>query len=118
MASGPRWSRATCHSPIDRAEVDANRIRLRLQNLHTVQLLPAAWGTIYELTKLPDETLEQAVTEGAITSRTTRAEVRNMRVRCPTVLTRSVPRQGLRSASSPRSRPPAPKQLSSTSQQG
>ena len=55
----------------DRRLTDANRVRL----------LPDAWRTLYELTKLPDGQLERAVASGAISPHTTRDEVRAMRPR-------------------------------------
>jgi hypothetical protein len=51
----------------------------RLTDANQVRLLPDAWRTLYELTKLPDEAFEQAVASGAITPRTTRADVGAMR---------------------------------------
>jgi hypothetical protein len=44
----------------------------RLSNPAHVQLLPAAWGTLYELSKLPDAAFEQALSSGAINPRMTR----------------------------------------------
>jgi DUF3102 family protein len=38
----------------------------RIRNAARVQLLPMAWGALYELTKLPDEAFEKAVASGAI----------------------------------------------------
>jgi hypothetical protein len=46
----------------------------RIANAARVQLLPMAWGTLYELTKLPDAAFAAAVESGAITPQTTRAE--------------------------------------------
>jgi hypothetical protein len=51
----------------------------RLQKPHTAQLLPASWGTLYELTKLPDAQFEQAVATGAIRPSMTRADVSTLR---------------------------------------
>jgi len=38
----------------------------KIANAARAQLLPPAWGALYELTKLPVETFEQAVTSCAI----------------------------------------------------
>jgi hypothetical protein len=46
----------------------------RISNPAHVQLLPNAWGTVYELTKLPTEAFESAVTTGDINPRMTRKE--------------------------------------------
>jgi hypothetical protein len=46
----------------------------RITNPAHVQLLPFAWGTLYELTKLKGEAFEQALSSGAINSRMTRNE--------------------------------------------
>jgi hypothetical protein len=47
----------------------------RITNAAHVQLLPAKWGTIYELTKLPDGTFEQAILSGKIHPRMERKDV-------------------------------------------
>ena len=39
-----------------------------------VSLLPSAWGTLYELSRVPDEVLEAAIDSGKVTTGTTRAE--------------------------------------------
>jgi hypothetical protein len=44
----------------------------RLSNTAHVQLLPAAWGTLYEIAKLNDVAFEQALSSGAINPRMTR----------------------------------------------
>ncbi len=50
-----------------------------LSNRAHVHVLPASWGTLYELTKLPPETLEAKIEEGAITPKTERkAAVRRL----------------------------------------
>ena len=51
----------------------------RLRKAARVQVLPLAWGTLYELTKLCDTHFEQAVASGAINSQTTRDDVRSLR---------------------------------------
>jgi hypothetical protein len=43
-----------------------------------VQLLPMAWGALYELTKLPDEAFEKAVASGAINPQMTRDDATKM----------------------------------------
>ena len=40
-----------------------------------VSVLPAAWGTLYELTKLPDDIIEAALADGSITPRMERKDV-------------------------------------------
>jgi hypothetical protein len=47
--------------------------------------LPPSWSTLYEMTKLTDDEFEQALTEGAITKQTQRAEVKRLRAPKPTV---------------------------------
>jgi hypothetical protein len=49
-----------------------------LSNPAHVQLLPASWGTLYELTKLKDAEFEQALSSGAINSRMTRGNAVKM----------------------------------------
>jgi Protein of unknown function (DUF3102) len=44
----------------------------RITNPAHVQLLPFAWGTLYELSKLPNAAFEQALSSGAINPRMTR----------------------------------------------
>jgi len=46
----------------------------RIEKAARAQLLPLAWGTLYELTKLPDAEFQQALTSGAINATTTRAQ--------------------------------------------
>jgi hypothetical protein len=46
----------------------------RMTNAARAQLLPSAWGTLYELTKLPTETFEQAAASGAIHPEMTRKD--------------------------------------------
>jgi len=53
----------------------------RLTDAAHVQLLPAAWGTLYELTKLPDGTFAQAVSTKTIHPKMTRGEARFIKVK-------------------------------------
>ncbi len=46
----------------------------RLQKAASSQVLPKAWNTLYELTKLPDAAFQQAVTSGAINATMTREQ--------------------------------------------
>jgi hypothetical protein len=52
----------------------------RLANAAREQLLPIAWGTLYELTKLPDVEFKRAVASGAINPQMTREQARLVRV--------------------------------------
>ncbi|MGZ5228033.1 MAG: DUF3102 domain-containing protein [Burkholderiales bacterium] len=52
----------------------------RIANAARVQLLPMAWGTLYELTKLPGAEFKQAVASGAINPAMTREQARTVRV--------------------------------------
>ncbi len=45
-----------------------------LSDATRVSLLPSAWGTLYELSRVPDEVLEAAIDSGQVTTGTTRAE--------------------------------------------
>jgi Protein of unknown function (DUF3102) len=47
----------------------------RIRKAARVQVLPMAWGTLYELTKLPDATFEQAISSGRIHPEMTRKNV-------------------------------------------
>jgi len=51
----------------------------RLQKAANSQLLPTAWNTLYELTKLDDEAFAQAVGSGAISEQTTLNDARALR---------------------------------------
>ena len=53
----------------------------KIANAARAQLLPPAWGALYELTKLPEETFEQAVASGAINPKTTRKEAKALIIR-------------------------------------
>ena len=53
----------------------------RLTKANQGSLLPATWRVLYELHKLSDPELEQAVVSGAINELTKRADVRTMRVK-------------------------------------
>ena len=53
----------------------------KLVDAARAQLLPPAWGTLYELTKLPKETFEQAASSGAIHPKMTRDDVRTINVK-------------------------------------
>jgi hypothetical protein len=46
----------------------------RITNAAHAQFLPMAWGTLYELSKLPDAAFEQAVSSGDINPKMTRTE--------------------------------------------
>jgi hypothetical protein len=46
-----------------------------------VQHLPVSWGTLYELTKLPEDKLEIALSEGWVRPETQRGDVKNIRER-------------------------------------
>jgi hypothetical protein len=48
---------------------------LRLANPTRVSHLPAAWGTLYELAKLPPDVLEKRIADGTITPESTRKEI-------------------------------------------
>jgi hypothetical protein len=50
-----------------------------LANAAHAQLLPAAWGALYELTKLDDETFKQAASSGAIHPAMTRKDATRRR---------------------------------------
>lgn len=52
----------------------------RLTKAARVQLLPMAWGTLYELTKLPDAAFEEAVASGAIHPQMTREQAKMVRL--------------------------------------
>jgi hypothetical protein len=45
------------------------------QLLHSVQKLPSHYSTLYEMTKIPPEQLEELIADGTFTVSTTRAEV-------------------------------------------
>jgi hypothetical protein len=47
---------------------------LKLANAARVRLLPAAWGTLYELTKVPEKPFAQAITSGAVHPAMTRQD--------------------------------------------
>ena len=49
-----------------------------LSNAAHVQHLPQSWGTLYELTKLDDETLIAGIKAGEITPETTRAQAASL----------------------------------------
>jgi hypothetical protein len=53
----------------------------RLQKAASMQVLPMAWSTLYELTKLDDEAFKQAVGSGAISELTTLDDARALRPR-------------------------------------
>ena len=59
----------------------------RLRKAASSQLLPAAWNTLYELTKLTDAALAQAVGSGAISEQTTLSDARALR---PTYMPRAL----------------------------
>jgi hypothetical protein len=52
---------------------------LQLANPTRVSDLPAAWGTLYELTKLPHDVLEAKIADGTITPETTRKAAAELR---------------------------------------
>jgi hypothetical protein len=56
----------------------------KLQKLHSAQLLPPSWGTLYELAKLPAETFEQSVKAGTIHPQMTRGQAQMLRVEAVT----------------------------------
>jgi hypothetical protein len=51
----------------------------RIANAKRASLLPLAWGTVYELTKLTNEAFEQALRSGAINPQMTRDAARSVR---------------------------------------
>jgi Protein of unknown function (DUF3102) len=53
----------------------------RIRKTAHVQLLPIAWGTLYELTQLPDEEFNDAIKSGAINPKMTREQARTVRVK-------------------------------------
>ena len=53
----------------------------RITNAKHVALLPPSWGTLYELTRLNDETFKQAVDAGEITADMERGDVARLRRR-------------------------------------
>jgi len=48
-----------------------------LKEAAAMKLLPSGWGTLYELTKLPDPTLKAALDQGEITCEMTQRQVRS-----------------------------------------
>ena len=50
----------------------------KLANAARAQLLPPAWGTLYELSKLPSEIFAKAAATGAIHPKMTRDDVRRV----------------------------------------
>jgi hypothetical protein len=46
----------------------------KLSNAAHVRLLPAAWGTLCELTRVPEKTFTQAITSGAVHPKMTRRD--------------------------------------------
>jgi hypothetical protein len=52
----------------------------RITNTAHAQLLPFAWGTLYEISKLDDSAFEQALSSGAINPRMTREQARTVRL--------------------------------------
>jgi hypothetical protein len=66
----------------------------RLQKAARAQVLPMAWSTLYELTKLDDEAFKQAVTSGAIHRQTTRSDAVAI-VRGPTRSLYTVPPEAM-----------------------
>lgn len=48
-----------------------------LREAASMKLLPSGWGTLYELTKLPDHTLKAALDQGEITCEMTQRQVRS-----------------------------------------
>jgi hypothetical protein len=53
----------------------------RIAKAARAQLLPIAWGTLYELSKLPDAEFNKAVSSGAINPKMTREQARTVRVK-------------------------------------
>jgi hypothetical protein len=58
----------------------------RLQKAASMQVLPMAWSTLYELTKLDDAAFKQAVGSGAISEQTTLDDARALRPYTPRAL--------------------------------
>ena len=52
-----------------------------ISNPTHASLLPSSWDTLYELTKLPDEKLEIALSEGWVSPQTQRRDVKEIRER-------------------------------------
>ena len=55
----------------------------RIANAARAQLLPPAWGTLYELTKVSTEAFEQAAASGVIHSEMTREDAKSLKVSIP-----------------------------------
>jgi hypothetical protein len=71
-----------------------------LTNRAHVHVLPPSWGTLYELTKVPEPTLRKALTNGSIRPDMERREVASLRGRA----SQGKPRPGVPAGSTPMSR--------------
>lgn len=58
-------------------------ISTRFESVHTVNALPASWGTLYELTRLTETEFNNAIQSGAIHPEMTRAEAEALRSNRP-----------------------------------
>lgn len=55
----------------------------RLTNATHASLLPPAWGTLYELTKLPDDVFQQKIADGTIRPDMQRKDIVQKRAKAP-----------------------------------
>jgi hypothetical protein len=58
-----------------------------IANSAHVQNLPPSWGTLYQLTKIPNESLQAAIGDGRVTSATSRSQATSLRRACAVTAT-------------------------------